>query len=102
MTLSTEVKLYRTNKRKKVLFWAHDGPYSTMTINIDGLDLEPNEFVMNRTHEQYCKELNTYMMQKQYIEQTNKRVRSGYAEYSIWKFLEQPENFDLSNFLMQD
>lgn len=97
MTLSTEINMYQ-NKRKKVQFWAHDGPYSTMTINIHDLDLEPNEFVMNRTHEQYCKELNTYMVEKQYIEQTNKTVRSGYAEYSIWRFLQEPESFDFKNF----
>ena len=99
MTLSTEIQLYQ-NERKRVQFWADDGPYSTMTINIPDSDLEQDEFVMNRTHHQYCKQLNTYMVEKKYIEQTHKTVRSGYAEYTIWKFLEPPESFDLSNFIL--
>ena len=97
-TLSVQSNMYRNNNRTHIRFWGPDGPYSTLTINIPDYPLEENEFIMNKDHEKYCNALNDYLVDQQVIKKTSKVAKSGYQTYTVWEFIQDIEEVDLSRF----
>jgi len=100
-TLSIKVNSY-SNTRRHVQFWSKAEPYSTLTINIPEANIEQDEFIMNASHELYCAKVNAYLVQNNIIRKTDRKVKSGYQTYSVWKFMQDINEVASSNITLED